>query len=251
MGQVPASTSFLIIGNGRFARHLRHYFSLEKIQFQSWHRGQSPELLTNSLASATHVLLAISDRAITSFAESIASFEDKTLVHFSGSITVDGVSGAHPLMTFSNDLYDLETYRRIPFIVESEGPAFETLLPGLNNPWHAISRGQKPLYHALCALSGNFTVLLWEKVFADFSAKLGLPREVLVPYLCQITENIACSSEGGSALTGPLVRGDFETVERHLKALEGDAFRDVYAAFVTAYLRSPSRGPRIVEGVTP
>ena len=37
------------------------------------------------------------------------------------------------------------------------------------------------------------------------------------------------------ALTGPLSRGDTETIVLHLKTLAGDPFQAVYAAFVRAY----------------
>ena len=65
MGQVPP-ISYLMIGNGRLAGHLSHYFSLEKIPHRRWHRRcGSP--LEEVLASATHVLVLISDDAIEPF----------------------------------------------------------------------------------------------------------------------------------------------------------------------------------------
>ena len=45
---------------------------------------------------------------------------------------------AHPLMTFGLDLYDLTTYRSIPFILDSGGTPFHELLPGLPNPSFTI-----------------------------------------------------------------------------------------------------------------
>lgn len=242
MRQVPVSTSFLIIGNGRVARHIRHYFSLENIPYQSWHRQQDAGELDAKAQKATHILLLISDRAITAFYDEHPELHDKTCLHFSGALVSDKILGAHPLMTFSEELYDLETYRNIPFVIERGGLAFHQLLPGLKNRSYEIEPSQKGLYHALCSLAGNFTVMLWEKAFSDFSSKLGLPQEILTPYLSRITENLANAPKGTSVLTGPLVRRDQTTVDKHLHQLENDPYQDVYAAFVAAYSSSLEQG---------
>jgi hypothetical protein len=65
MRQVP---NYLLIGNGRVARHFQHYFSLLQLPYQTWHRHEPDTKLTQQLESATHVLLLISDRAIAAFA---------------------------------------------------------------------------------------------------------------------------------------------------------------------------------------
>jgi predicted short-subunit dehydrogenase-like oxidoreductase (DUF2520 family) len=111
----------------------------------------------------------------------------------------------------------------------------DEILPGLSNPSFALDPAQKTIYHALCVMSGNFTTMLWEKAFAEFDAKLGLPREALLPYLGQICGNLAEGVNGKSVLTGPLVRNDLGTIAKHVQALEGDPFQDVYESFVAAY----------------
>lgn len=37
------------------------------------------------------------------------------------------------------------------------------------------------------------------------------------------------------ALTGPLARGDQDTIEKNLSALNNDAFKPVYESFINAY----------------
>lgn len=124
-----------------------------------------------------------------------------------------------------------------------------TLLPGFSNRGFEIDAEQKPLYHALCAMSGNFTVLLWEKVFADFAAKLGLPAAILRPYLSQVAQNLLLESaqaDAASVLTGPLVRGDQSTIAKHLRALGNDPFAGVYEAFVSAYRATQQKKPDVM-----
>jgi predicted short-subunit dehydrogenase-like oxidoreductase (DUF2520 family) len=63
-------------------------------------------------------------------------------------------------------------------------------------------------------------------------ARYGAPREALADYPRRIVENVLAA--GGGALTGPVARGDTETIESHLGALEGTPLAGVYRAFITA-----------------
>jgi len=220
--------SYGLVGRGRVAAHVARYLSLEDLHFLTWHRGMeiSPE---ESLASAEVILLLISDDSIEEFARAHPALGKGSMVHFSGSLVVDGFPSLHPLTTFGPELYDLETYRTIPFIEEEGGVGFQELFPTLPNPSWKLDPDLKPLYHALCVLSGNFSTLLWSKAIEGFEEQLGLPREVLKPYLEQTGLNTL--ENGRRALTGSLARGDRGTVERDLSALEGDPYAEVYRAF--------------------
>lgn len=235
MGQVPSHPfrAYLLVGRGRVATHLRHYFELEAIPYFQWSRADSESSLAELTRQASHILLAISDSAIDPFYDRYtATFADKVCVHFSGAHYSPRVPSAHPLMTFGPETYSLEQYRQIPFVVEKDRAVFSTLLPHFPNPVFELNASKKSLYHALCVMSGNFTILLWEKVIAEF-AKLGLPREALLPYLNQICLNLSQSRE--SVLTGPLARGDQMTISKHLEVLGRDPYAEVYRAFLHAY----------------
>ena len=82
-------------------------------------------------------------------------------------------------------------------------------------------------------MAGNFPTLLWAKTIADFENRLGLPREILGPYLRQTLNNTLGS--GSTALTGPLARGDRETARRNLAALDDERFADIYRAFARGH----------------
>ena len=235
MGTAPASTSYLLVGDGRAARHFRRYLQLESIPFTTWIRGESLQALETKTAEANRTLLLISDDAIESFYAEHPFFKRRMCVHFSGRLFSEAIYGAHPLMLFSGSPYDLETYRSIPFILEKGRRSMAELLPGLKNPSFEIDAREKTFYHALCSMTGNFTVLLWEKAFREFQHRLQLPKEALIPYLRQVCENLARSAAGESVLTGPLRRNDTATIDRHLLELRSDPFADVYLAFVKAY----------------
>lgn len=230
MRQVP---HYLIIGNGRVATHIQHYFILLQLPYSSWHRPQSYSLLNQELNRATHVLILISDDAIESFIEQRLPLFSGIKIHFSGSLVTDKAHGVHPLMTFSRRLYDLEKYKLIPFVIDHDAPPFEDLLPGLSNQHARLNKSFKAKYHALCVLSGNFSCLLWQKLFNSLETEFNIPASFSEHYLQQQTQNLLTTPQ--TALTGPLVRGDYHTIEKNIAALENDPFQDVYKSFLTCY----------------
>jgi predicted short-subunit dehydrogenase-like oxidoreductase (DUF2520 family) len=84
----------------------------------------------------------------------------------------------------------------------------------------------RPLYHAGAAIASNYLVTL-HKVASELLAAAGAPPEALVPLMRRTIEN-------GFELTGPIERGDWETVEAHREAIRGvrpdlEPFYDVLA----------------------
>lgn len=230
MRQVP---HYLIIGNGRVANHFRHYLSLLHLSFNLWHRKNSLTQLDQYLQQATHVLVLTNDPAIEPFVTQYANQTSALFIHFSGSVVSRLVYGAHPLMTFNKTLYHYEEYQRIPFILDEQAPEFEKLLPGLPNPFVRLNPDLKKKYHALVVLSGNFSCLLWQKLFSSFEQEFHFSPSIAHPYLQQITKNLM--QDPALALTGPLVRDDKKTIENNLAALAYDPFEEVYKSFVSCY----------------
>ena len=221
-----------LIGRGRVAAHMARYLDLEGRTVLQWHRGSETEPET-SLHDADVMLLAISDDAIETFLKEHPTFRARPVVHFSGSLVIDGAHGLHPLMTFGPVAYDLEFYRAVPFVSELGGAGFNEIFPGLQNPSRPIRREDKPLYHALCVLAGNSTAILWAKAMEDFESRLGLPRDILRPFLRKTAANSL--DHGRESLTGSLARNDLGTVARDLEGLAGDPYREVYLALAHAF----------------
>lgn len=69
----------------------------------------------------------------------------------------------------------------------------------------------RPLYHAGAAIASNYLVTL-HAVASDLFHAAGAPPEALVPLMQRTIEN-------GFELTGPIERGDWETVEAHRRAI--------------------------------
>lgn len=225
-----SSINYLLIGSGRVARHLGHYFNLLNISHQTWDRAQDPHLLRTKISNATHVLLAISDDALPAFYRQHLAGHEKTVVHFSGAHNFDDMIAAHPLMTFGPEFYDLEFYKQIHFTMT--GASLTEALPGLQNPSSILSAEQKSLYHAYCVIGGNFTTLLLAKMLSGF-AEMKIPSEAAKIYIQKVVENTFANPD--KALTGPLIRKDKQTVQKNLAALGNDPAADIYKAFLKNY----------------
>jgi predicted short-subunit dehydrogenase-like oxidoreductase (DUF2520 family) len=230
-----------IVGDGRVARHIAHYFDLLGLSLVDWSRRSAGNVSpSTALARCDVVLVLVSDAAIDEFITANDELREKTLIHFSGSLVTPAAKGMHPLTTFGADLSDRVTYESIPFVCEDGEPRFEDVFPELSNPHYTLAAGLKPLYHGLAVMAGNFTMLLWNKLFHTFEEQLQLPPSIAVPYLRQVAANLEKAPD--TASTGPITRGDADTIRANLAALSGDPYHDVYAAFVKA------AAPELLEG---
>lgn len=229
MRQVP---KYAIIGNGRVAKHILHYFNLAQIDCVHWFR-QSNQSLINVVENTSHILLLIPDREIDAFIHQHACLSKKILIHFSGCLHSALVNGAHPLTTFGPELYTLEDYQKILFVLDDKSLNFENLLPGLSNAHVRIHQEDKAYYHSLCVMANNFTTLLWQKFFNELQTRFKISPQQAQSLFEQTIKNI--QSDYQTALTGPLVRQDKITIEKNLHALSQDPFQTVFKAFIEAY----------------
>ncbi len=227
------SHCYTIIGNGRTARHMKFYLQSQNVRVHSWNRKEhTKEDLNRFIKTCDTVLILIKDAEIKKFVDAHLELQEKTLVHFSGALVIPGIVGLHPLMTFSDKLYNLDFYKKIPFISEKGNETFKEIFPQLENPNSEIEPEMKPLYHSLCVMGGNFTTLLWTKLLESFKEKFDFNPELVLPFLEKVTDNI--KEDYKTALTGPLSRRDVSTMRKNLTALENDSFANVYRSFVQA-----------------
>lgn len=222
--------SYLLVGSGRLAVHMRRYFKAMNLDFTTWSRKDSVSLAERA-SRATHVWILVSDGQIQNFIqENLKILTGKTLLHASGALTIREAESVHPLASFSAEPFDLDFYQRVSFITEKGRTPFRELFPELKNQTAETSPEQRALYHSLCVVAGNFTTLLWNEVAARFEDKLSLDSAILKPYLESIERNLMADLKSG--LTGPLARGDSKTIQMNLEALKSDGLYEVYKAFL-------------------
>jgi predicted short-subunit dehydrogenase-like oxidoreductase (DUF2520 family) len=124
----------------------------------------------------------------------------------------------HPLQTVPDAATD---FTGCPAAVAGSSPAAvdfaRTLAERLGMVAFEIDDADRAAYHAAAAMASNFLVALEESAAELLGGLTPDARELLTPLVLRTAAN--WSERGGAALTGPIARGDAETVERHLEAL--------------------------------
>jgi predicted short-subunit dehydrogenase-like oxidoreductase (DUF2520 family) len=164
------------------------------------------------------VLLCVPDTAI---ADTAAQVEPGPWVaHVSGATPLAALApherrfGLHPLQTFTRargpEQLDGAWAAVTAETAEARELGFELArLLGLE-PFE-LAEEARPLYHAGAAIASNYLVTL-HRVAADLFRAAGAPPDALTPLMRRTIDN-------GFELTGPIERGDWETVEAHRRAI--------------------------------
>lgn len=164
------------------------------------------------------VLLCVPDRAIAEVARSIEP--GPWIAHTSGATPLGALDphtrrfGLHPLQTFvrGGGASQLDgSYAAVTAENEDARERGFALARTLGLEPFELADEARPLYHAGAAIASNYLVTLHAVASALFQ-EAGAPPEALVPLMRRTIEN-------GFELTGPIARGDWETVEAHRQAI--------------------------------
>jgi predicted short-subunit dehydrogenase-like oxidoreductase (DUF2520 family) len=131
----------------------------------------------------------------------------------------------HPAMTFTGTQIDLDRLAGCVFGItarETERPFVEALVADLQGVAMWVDESRRTLYHAGLAHGANHLVTLVAQAM-DLLAAAGAddPAATLRPLLGAALDNAL--AYGDAALTGPIVRGDLQTVQAHLADIAATA----------------------------
>ncbi|MDQ4081553.1 MAG: DUF2520 domain-containing protein [Actinomycetota bacterium] len=161
------------------------------------------------------VLLCVPDRAIAEVAAAIPV--GPWLAHTSGATTLDALAphrrrfSLHPLQTFTlaRGPEQLDgAWAAVTGDDEAALAAGYGLARLLRLTAFELADEDRPLYHAGATVAASLHVTLHDAA-AELLDAAGAPAEALVPLMRRTIDN-------GFERTGPHVRGDLETIERHL-----------------------------------
>lgn len=257
----------LIIGFGYLGKALSHrlleldslhcivskHFSASDLEFRPFvGRVQ----IFNSLKELNEipevVFITTSDSQIPNVVDEIVSnfpnqLEGRVFIHCSG-IHSDKIlnllerkggttASAHPLQTFYK--YHSGIFDRIFWIVQSE--KFELVQPILEQIGGTalkveLDDAKRALYHASAVVASNFlnSLLLFAK---KLIAQTNLSPDILVPLIDQTLKNNLDNFQDTNytPLTGPIIRSDFSTIEKHLDAMKSVPFiAKIYSEYCLA-----------------
>jgi predicted short-subunit dehydrogenase-like oxidoreductase (DUF2520 family) len=187
------------------------------------------------VGSAELVLLCVPDAAISEVARHVEV--GPWVAHVSGATPLAALDphvrrfSVHPLQTFSRERGPEQLDGAFAAVTAETDDAHElgfelARLLGLR-PFD-LSDDERVLYHAGAVVASNYLVTLF-RAAAALLDEAGVPAEALEPLMRRTVEN-------GFELTGPIARGDWETVQAHLAAIRERApgLEPLYAVLADA-----------------
>lgn len=196
----------------------------------------------------TRLLLTVPDGSIPQVASEVARLGQApagcVAIHCSGALparVLDPLSGRgyaigslHPLQTVADPAAGAEPLRQAFFAFEGEADARQAatqIVAAVAGRMLEVHAADKARYHAACVFASNYVVACASVATRLLAEAVGIQRDeaarALGPLWGGAVQNL---DQLGLpwALTGPIARGDIETLRGHLVALEGDT-RELYA----------------------
>jgi predicted short-subunit dehydrogenase-like oxidoreductase (DUF2520 family) len=164
------------------------------------------------------VLLCVPDRAVPDVAATVP--EGPWIGHTSGATPLAALGpherrfGLHPLQSFTRARGPEQldgAYAAITGESDEARDVGSWLARRLGLEPFTLDDSERVLYHAGAVVAASYLVTLHQAA-ADLVQAAGAPPEALLPLMRRVIEN-------DFELTGPAVRGDWETVEAHLEAI--------------------------------
>lgn len=235
------------VGAGRAGTNLAKYFAESGLNISGFFIRKNASLqefpfklftnLTLFIKECDVIFLTVQDDKIVSVVNQLSNlnedFTGKAFAHTSGSNSVSQLNpllekGAsiftfHPLQSFSSMKSDTSMLKNMHIFVENgENPSVEEILKTIGNPFHNISTEDKSKYHCAASIISNLSTGLIDFGF-ELMEDLGVSREEsreAFRALIEGTNNNILRHGTKEALTGPISRGDFTTVQKHLDILD-------------------------------
>ncbi len=212
--------------------------------------GQPLDAPTHQVLNSRVVLITTPDGAIESVAKNLAQlggseWSGKVVLHTSGSLDssvlqpladLGAATGSmHPMQTFSNQ--NLPDLANCIFGIDGSPAALQVarkIIHQMGGVAVRLSGANKAAYHAAGSFACVYVLALMEtatRLLMTQGFKRRQAMRALLPLVRQTLDNF--ESVGPlAAWTGPLSRGDFSTIERHVKAL-GDFEPEYLEAYKT------------------
>ena len=214
--------------------------------------GSGEATTINALKKADIWLIATPDKDIEWAAKQLLAADvlqpDNIVFHCSGLLPSSilhnqseglNVASVHPIHSFADPQLSIDSFSGTYCAIEGSEKAVDRLtklFSFLGALPFAINSQHKDLYHAATVMACNYLVSLLH-ISDQMMHKAGVDEaqtsRPLEPLIRQTMENYL-SLGGKQALTGPIARGDVQTVEKHLMALDKQPDSGIWKQLYTA-----------------
>jgi len=237
----------VLLGSGNVAEHLLRAFNKsvnsEVIQLYSRNIETGKELskkcnvdYTNNLKNlkdADLYLISINDSAISKFSKSLP-FENRLVAHTSGATDINTIdyknrpSVFYPLQSFTKG--KKIDFSNIPICLEAKSTTdynkLFNIAESISNTVRRVSSEERKYLHVSAVFVNNFTNHLFHigKEIADFHS---VDFNLLKPLIKETVDKLQQKSPK-DAQTGPAIRGDQSTMNKHLNMIPKEKYKDIY-----------------------
>lgn len=143
-------------------------------------------------------------------------------------------ASVHPLMSFNDPLEGFNSLHETFATFEGD-PEAKTILKPLFEKLEMnvfdINSEQKSLYHIAACLASNYLITLHylsQKLMTSELASTASSKKLISQLMRQTLHNIEKKTNTEDALTGPIQRGDWQLVNKHIEALNHTKYADIY-----------------------
>jgi predicted short-subunit dehydrogenase-like oxidoreductase (DUF2520 family) len=197
------------------------------------------------------LLITTTDEAIRRVAAAVAPRAGTVVAHCSGAHALEVLephprrASVHPLASVPDpEIGAARLAGGCAFAVDGDA-LVEELVESLGGRCFRVDPADRVRYHAAAVIASNHLVALLGQV-ERVAADAGLPIDAYLDLVQQTLDNVRRLGPS-AALTGPVARGDWATVYRHLLAV-GPAERHAYEAMASLASRLAGRDEPSVGG---
>ena len=212
-------TRVRIVGPGRAGGSFERALASAGWSVTTTRRG---EPLADAAAGVDLVLVCVPDRDVAQVVAAITPDPSTVVAHCAGSLGLDvlashtTVGSVHPLVALPSPDLGAAALVGAWFGVAGD-PLVRRVVDALDGQAVAVDDAHRTVYHAAAVVASNHLVALMGQV-ERIAADAGVPLEAYLELARGSLRNVADLGPT-AALTGPVSRGDWDTVRRHLRAL--------------------------------
>ncbi|WP_028389396.1 Rossmann-like and DUF2520 domain-containing protein [Legionella fairfieldensis] len=256
-GRLGKTLAYALINTGeiRLQAVCNEHFHQARLAIEHIGAGIAVSLLKD-LPPVDLTFLTVNDDVISSLAKQLVKEKGITpgsiVAHCSGVLSSDAlislrnlgcqIASIHPLKAFKAGTLDKNAFKGCFCAVEGDEAAVDTLsllFEKIGAKIIPIKPEAKTTYHAAAVIASNYLVTLAaaaSELFEKAGVSGELSSQITTDLMQSSLVNIQQTPTLTEALTGPLLRGDLNTLRKHLDALEGTSLKALYCTAALATL---------------
>lgn len=219
----------------------------------------------DELPPADVTLITTNDANISKIAKKLSESEHlkngSIILHCCGALPSDileplkardcKIGSVHPMRTFSDPTLSVAQFKGTFCAIEGDPeliPFCKDLFSRMGGITYTIDKKYKSVYHASAVVAANYVVTL-AHIASTLLESAGVQKELTVPITVSMMKsainNLASSLNPESSLTGPIKRGDFFTIAKHMKSLPSKEMKDFYSLLGLMTIKLAKHSPDV------